>query len=367
MIKKDYYVVLGLARQATGSEIKKAYRSLAMDFHPDKNQGDKEAEEKFKEASEAYEVLSHTEKRQIYDQFGHQGLEGRGFQGFSGMEDIFESFGDVFEEFFGFGGGRSRRGARARKGADLRYDLEIDFKEACFGIDKKINVSKRASCEGCGGNGVQKGSAPQTCPKCQGAGQIGHSQGFFTISTTCPHCQGRGVYISNPCKECRGSGHTQATKKLSVKIPAGVDSGNRLMLQGEGEAGDRGAPSGDLYVILHVKKDDFFTREGKNILCQIPISMVQAALGGKIKVPTIHGEEEIEIPKGVQTGEHIVLRGKGMPGIRSKSKGDQALVFIVNTPQKLTRKQEELLKEFAGLEESDKKKKKKPGFFGKKK
>jgi len=373
MIKKDYYELLGITRTADGVAIKRAYRKLAIQFHPDKNPGDKAAEDRFKETAEAYEVLSHPDKRQIYDQFGHQGLEGTGFHGFSGVEDIFSSFGDIFEDFFGFG---SRRGARSgpMQGGDLRYDLQIDFMEACFGVDKKINVSKTVSCHECSGMGVEHGHQPEVCPKCQGAGQIGHRQGFFTISTTCPYCQGTGAHISHPCKKCKGSGQNHEIKKLTVKIPAGVDTGIRLMIHGEGEAGQKGGPPGNLYVFLQVKDHDFFKRDGQNIVCQIPISMVHAALGLKITIPTLAGEEEVEIPKGIQSGQVFTLKGKGVSGVRSKRKGDQLVIFIVKTPQHINKEQEELLKKLATFDVSEKpaarsepkqqKKKKKRGFFG---
>lgn len=371
MIKKDYYEVLGLRRDAEEVEIKKSYRQMAVKYHPDKNPGDKSAEEKFKEAAEAYEVLSHPEKRQIYDQFGHRGLEGVGFTGFTGMEDIFESFGDIFEDFFGFSSGRGRH-SRARAGADLRYDLEIDFMEACFGVEKQINVTRRVVCDACAGNGAQKGTQPQPCPKCRGAGQIAHSQGFFTISTTCPYCQGTGQHIPHPCSACRGTGQVNQSKKLSVKIPPGVDSGVRLLLNGEGEAGERGGPAGDLYVFLRVRPHDYFVRDGENIRTEIPISMVWASLGAKIKAPTIDGDEEVEVPKGTQSGDTMVLRGKGAVHLRTKHRGNQIITFIVQTPKNLTKEQEELLRQFAALSGKDEllkgadqgKKKKKRGFFG---
>lgn len=366
-MKKDYYEILEVARNAEVVEIKKAYRRLALQFHPDKNPGNRDAEEKFKEASEAYEVLSSPDKRQIYDQFGHQGLQGTGFHGFSGVEDIFESFGDVFEDFFNMGSRRSRR-TRAQKGADLRYDLEIDFMDACFGSSKQIHVVKAVSCATCKGSGAKKGTGPSTCSHCQGTGQVRHSQGFFTISTTCPACGGAGATINDPCTECRGHGLVRETKKLEVKIPAGVDTGIRLMIHGEGEVGERGGPAGDLYVLIHVRAHDFFVREGDDIGGLIPVSMTQASLGAKISVPTLKGEEEVEIPKGLQSGEHVVLKGKGVPNLRSGRPGDQVMTVIVKTPTHLTAAQEELLREFSHLEGGEEiskdKKKKKRGLFG---
>lgn len=371
MQKRDYYKVLGVTQNTDEAEIKKAYRQLALQYHPDRNPGNKEAEEKFKEASEAYEVLSDPQKRQIYDQFGHQGLQGTGFHGFSGVEDVFDTFGDIFEDFFGFqtsrrGGGRSNR---ARKGPDLRHDLTIDFLEACFGAEKQIQVSKNSPCVSCEGSGHKKGSRPIPCRQCGGMGQIRHTQGFFTISTTCPSCQGEGVMVSDPCPDCRGRGLVHHTKKLNVKIPAGVDSGIRLMIQGEGETGERGGVAGDLYVFIRVREHEFFVREGEHIRCPITIHMVQAALGVTLKVPTLKGEEEVEIPAGIQSGESILLRGKGVPSLRNHKPGDQIITVIVKTPTSLTEAQKELLKKFleTSWEKNKKseapKKSKKKGWF----
>lgn len=357
MTQKDYYEVLGVSPNAPEAEIKKAYRQLAVKYHPDKNANDKASEEKFKEASEAYEVLSDSQKRQIYDQFGHAGLQGTGFQGFSGVEDIFDSFGGVFEEFFGFGARRGR--SQARRGGDLRHDLEVDFMEAVFGAEKKIHLVKPAACEDCGGSGAKKGSRPSPCTHCQGSGQMRHNQGYFTISTTCPYCQGEGHVTQHPCPECRGKGQVRKTKDLSVKIPAGVTGGTRLMMHSEGAAGERGGPAGDLYIFLSVKEHEIFKRDGDDIHLQIPIEMTQAALGHTIKVPTLKGEEEIEIPKGIPSGKKIVLKGKGVPNLRTKKPGDEIVTIFVETPQHLTSEQEELLREFAQLPG-----KKKKSFFG---
>lgn len=369
MIKKDYYEVLGLSRDASDSDIKKAYRQLALKYHPDKNQGNKEAEERFKEASEAYEVLSHSEKREIYNQFGHSGLQGTGFSGFSGVEDIFESFGDIFEDFFGMGR-RGGRKSRVERGADLRYDLEIDFLEACFGAEKQIHVVKNTTCEQCHGEGVRDSSGIKTCPRCHGRGQISHSQGFFTISSPCTACRGAGSIISDPCPPCHGEGLVRTTKKLTTKIPPGVDTGVRLMLQGEGEAGLRGGSSGHLYVFLHVREHEFFKREGDTLFCEIPISMVQAALGCEIAVPWLKGEEQVQIPRGIQSGETVVLKGKGISNLKTRRPGDFIVRVIVKTPTELSPEQELLLKNFtnAGGEKGESiemgKKKKKKGFFG---
>ena len=348
--KRDYYEVLGVERNATEGELKKSYRKLALKFHPDKNPGDKEAEEKFKEAAEAYDVLRDARKRQIYDQYGHQGLEGSGFSGFGGFEDIFSSFGDIFEDFFGFGGGRRSRG-RVQRGADLRYDMQLTFMEAAFGTEKEIDVEKAETCTTCGGSGAESGSGVETCPQCGGTGQIGRSQGFFTVRTTCGHCRGQGQVISNPCQTCHGQGKVLARKKVSVRIPAGVDNGQRLRLSGEGEAGAQGGPHGDLYVFIHVQEHDFFKRDETNVICQIPISFVQAALGDSLSIPTLKGETKLEVPKGTQPGDIFRVRGEGIPSLRNGHRGDQIVQVTVKTPTNLNKKQVALLKEFAALEE----------------
>ena len=348
--KRDYYEVLGVDRNAGDGDLKKAYRKLALNFHPDRNPGDREAEDKFKEAAEAYEVLRDAKKRQIYDQYGHQGLEGSGFSGFGGFEDIFSSFGDIFEDFFGFGGGRRSR-SRANRGADLRYDMQLTFMEAAFGTEKEIDVEKAEACTACEGTGASPGTGVETCAQCGGSGQVGRSQGFFTVRTTCGHCRGQGQVISNPCKTCRGQGKVLARKKVSVRIPAGVDNGSRLRLTGEGEAGAYGGPHGDLYVFIHSESHDFFKRDDTNVLCQIPISFVQAALGDTITIPTLKGESELTIPKGTQPGDIFRLRGEGIPSLRNGHRGDQIVQVNVKTPTNLNKKQVTLLKEFATLEE----------------
>lgn len=348
--KRDYYEVLGVERSAAEGDLKKAYRKLALKFHPDRNPGDKQAEEKFKEAAEAYDVLRDARKRQIYDQYGHQGLEGSGFSGFGGFEDIFSSFGDIFEDFFGFGGGRRSR-SRVQRGADLRYDMQLTFMEAAFGAEKEIDVEKAETCDVCQGSGAEAGTGVETCPQCGGSGQIGRSQGFFTVRTTCGQCRGQGQVISNPCKQCRGQGKVMARKKVSVRIPAGVDNGSRLRLSGEGEAGGQGGPHGDLYVFIHVQGHDFFKRDETNVICQIPISFVQAALGDSISIPTLNGETQLEIPKGTQPGELFRIRGEGIPSLRNGHRGDQIVQVAVKTPTNLNKKQVSLLKEFAALEE----------------
>ncbi len=348
--KRDYYEVLGVSKDATDNDLKAAYRKLALKFHPDRNPGDKEAEENFKEAAEAYEVLHDSQKRQIYDQYGHQGLEGSGFSGFGGFEDIFSSFGDIFEDFFGFGGRRGGR-SRARRGADLRYDLSISFMDAAFGVETTIDIDKHETCDVCDGQGVEPGTQVETCPHCRGAGQVGRSQGFFTIRTTCPQCRGAGQFIPHPCKECGGNGQKKIYKKVSVKIPAGVDSNSRLRLSGEGEAGTMGGPPGDLYVFIHTKPHDFFKRDDNDVICQVPISFIQATLGDSITVPTLDGEKNLKIPKGTQFGDVFRFRGEGIPSLRNGHKGDQIVQVTIKTPTNLNKKQEGLLKEFAKLEE----------------
>jgi molecular chaperone DnaJ len=347
--KRDYYEILGVARDADGNQVKAAYRKMALKYHPDRNPGDKEAEDRFKEASEAYEVLRDPEKRSLYDQFGHQGLEGAGFSGFGGFDDIFSSFGDIFEDFFGFGSGRRGR-TRARRGNDLRYDIELDFLDAAFGAETKIAIDKLEICDRCEGSRCEPGTAPETCRGCGGAGQISRSQGFFTVRTPCPHCRGTGQSIPSPCKRCGGAGQVKVNKKVSVRIPGGVDNGSRLRLTGEGEASPSGGPPGDLYVFIHVRPHDFFKREGTHVICRIPVGFVQAALGDTIQVPTLEGERDIEIPKGTQPGEVLRLSGEGIPSLKNGQRGDQLVQIDVRTPTGLSRKQESLLREFAKLE-----------------
>jgi molecular chaperone DnaJ len=347
--KRDYYEVLGVGHSADNSEIKTAYRKLALKFHPDRNPGNKEAEEKFKEAAEAYEVLRDPQKRNLYDQYGHQGLEGTGFSGFGGFEDIFSSFGDIFEDFFGFGGGRRSR-SRTQRGSDLRYDMTLSFMEAAFGTETEITLNKTETCTSCEGSGCEPGTQPEMCSACNGSGQMTRSQGFFTVRTTCHNCNGSGQVIKNPCPECRGLGRVKVRKKVAVKIPAGVDVGSRLRLTGEGEPGSFGGPPGDLYVFINVEPHDFFERNNNDVICRIPISFVQAALGAKIKVPTLTGEKKVEVKKGTQPGDLLRLRGEGIPSLRYGNRGDLIVQFIIRTPTNLSKKQESLLKEFAKLE-----------------
>ncbi len=344
MSKRCYYEVLEVKRGATEEELKKTYRRLAMQYHPDRNPGDREAEDKFKEAAEAYEVLSDPQKREIYDRYGHEGLTSSGFQGFSGFDDIFSSFGSIFEDIFGFRGGRSRSAARA--GADLRYDLSLSFMEAVTGVSQDIDIEKLEPCHECEGSGSAPGTAPVTCGRCRGRGQVTQTSGFFSISSTCPSCRGQGSVITSPCKTCGGSGRERVRKTVTLKIPAGVETGSRLRLRGEGEKGHYGGPGGDLYVFLHVEPHEFFERNGDDIYCRIPITFVQAALGASIEVPTLEGSEKLKIPRGTQGGKIFRLKGRGISRLRSHGRGDQIIETVVTIPTSLNRKQEELLKEF---------------------
>ena len=348
MEDRDYYKILGVPKEASEEEVKKSYRKIAMQLHPDRNPGDREAEEKFKMASEAYEVLRDPEKRQIYDHYGVEGLKGTGFTGFRGFEDIFSAFGDIFEDFFGLGTTHRRR-ARARPGADLRYDLKISFLDAAFGREEEIEIPKAGECEACQGTGAKSGTHPTQCPTCKGTGQVTRSQGFFTISTTCSQCHGEGKFIQYPCKECRGLGKIRKNKKIQIKIPPGVDTGSKLRIRGEGEEGERGAPSGDLFVFLFVEPHDFFSRDGDDVICQIPISFSQAALGAEIEVPTLNGKKSLRVPKGSESGQILTLKGEGFPKLRGSGRGDQIVQVLVRTPRNLTKRQEELLREFEAI------------------
>jgi molecular chaperone DnaJ len=349
MIKRCYYEVLGVERKATEEDIKKSYRKLAMQYHPDRNAGDKEAEERFKEAAESYEVLSDREKRDVYDRYGHEGLRNTGFQGFSGFEDIFSSFGSIFEDVFGFSNGRSRSRTAARAGNDLRYDLKISFMEAAVGLARDIEVPKHETCSDCRGTGAAAGTSPEICRRCQGRGQVTQSSGFFSISSTCPGCRGEGRIITEPCRFCMGTGRKRIAKTVNIKIPAGVETGSRLRLRGEGEQGSSGGPSGDLYVFIHVEPHEFFERSGDDLYCRIPISFVQAALGATIEVPTLMGAEKLKIPKGTPSGKTFRLRGKGIAHLRDLGRGDQIIETVITIPTQLNRKQEELLREFARI------------------
>ncbi len=351
MDDKDYYKILSVSRNATEEEIKKSYRKIAMQYHPDRNQGNKEAEEKFKIASEAYEVLRDPEKREIYDRYGIEGLKGTGFTGFRGFDDIFSAFGDIFEDFFGFGTSYKRR-TKARAGADLRYDLKMSFHEAAFGKETEIEIPKNVICEVCNGTGAKPGTYPTHCPTCKGTGQITRSQGFFTISTTCGQCHGDGRVISHPCKECRGYGRVRKNKKIQLKVPPGVDTGSKLRIRGEGEEGEKGGPPGDIFVFIYVEPHDFFTREGDDIICHIPISFPQAALGAELEIPTLNGKKNLTIPRGTESGDLLRIKGEGFPRLRGYGRGDQIVQVVVRTPKNMTRRQEEILQEFEELSKS---------------
>ncbi|MDR2861968.1 MAG: molecular chaperone DnaJ [Syntrophobacterales bacterium] len=351
MAKRCYYEILGVEKAATEETIKKNYRKLAMLYHPDRNPDNREAEDKFKEAAEAYEILSDPAKRQRYDRFGHEGLKGSDFQGFSSFDDIFSNFNDIFSDFFGTRHqGRSRTRTSARPGADLRYDLTISFMDAAMGVAMDIDVAKNITCQECSGTGSEPGKKPIICSRCNGRGQVLQSQGFFSISSTCPQCHGHGQMITHPCPSCRGSGRTKITKTVNLKIPAGVETGSRLRLRSEGEAGENGGPNGDLYVFLDVEPHEFFDRQDDNLYCQISISFTQAALGTKVEIPTLTGSEKLKIPKGTQPGAIFRLKGKGISHLRGAGRGDQIIETVVTIPKDLTKRQEELLNEFASLE-----------------
>lgn len=342
MAKRDYYEVLGVARNASEAELKKVYRRLAMKYHPDRNPGDKNAEQRFKEAKEAYEVLSDPQKRTAYDQFGHAGVGAGAGPGRGG------GFSDVFEDIFGdiFGGGRAGGGgARSYRGADLQYNLELSLEEAVFGTEAKIRVPTMVTCRRCGGSGADPGTHPETCRTCGGLGQVRMQQGFFSIQQTCPTCHGTGKVITSPCTACYGKGRVEEHKTLSVKVPPGVDSGDRIRLAGEGEAGSHGGSPGDLYVHVKVKSHRLFVREGNNLICEVPISITTAALGGELEVPTLDGRVNLRIPSESQTGKHFRLRGKGVRPVRGGHPGDMVCKVKVETPVNLTRRQQELLRE----------------------
>ncbi len=346
MAKRDYYEVLGVSKSATDDELKKSYRRLAMKYHPDRNEGDSKAEEKFKEAKEAYDVLSDSGKRSAYDQFGHDAVSnaaggGPGGAGGAGFGDIFDS---VFGDIFGGGGGSS--GNRVYRGADLRYDLELSLEDAVTGSTIKIRVPKMVACHTCNGSGAKKGSTPVDCPTCNGVGQVRMQQGFFSVQQTCPQCRGQGKTIKDPCNTCNGQGRIRDNKTISVKVPAGVDNGDRIRLSSEGEAGQNGGPSGDLYVHVSVKNHPIFTRDSTDLYCDVPISFSTAALGGELEVPTLNGRVKLKIPAETQSGKLFRLRGKGVSSVRSSAKGDLLCRVAVETPVRLTREQKDLLKHF---------------------
>ncbi len=347
MSKRCYYEVLSVSRDASDADLKKAYRRLAMKHHPDRNTGDsEESEARFKEAKEAHEVLSNAKKRAAYDQYGHAGVDpsmgGRPGAGAGGFEDV---FGDVFGDIFG-GGGGGRARQRAQQGSDLQYNLELTLEQAVFGTEVKIRVPTMVSCKTCSGSGAKKGTSAATCTTCGGAGQVRMQQGFFAVQQTCPQCRGKGKMISDPCNDCHGQGRKQEQKTLSVKVPAGVDTGDRIRLANEGEAGENGAPSGDLYVQMHVKPHDIFTRDDNDLFCEMPISIITAALGGEIEVPTLNGKVRLKIPTETQTGKLFRMRGKGVKPVRGGATGDLLCRVNVETPVKLNNKQKDMLKEF---------------------
>lgn len=352
MSQHDYYEILGVERTATQDEVKRAYRKLALKYHPDHNPDDPQAEEKFKEAAEAYDILQDGEKRTRYDRFGHAGVQNGA--GFSSNEDIFSHFSDIFGDLFGFSsmGGAGRSRTRAQSGADLRYNLELSFREAARGGEIKISVPKHVLCGECSGSGAAPGSSPVTCPQCGGAGQVRRSQGFFQVAMPCPQCHGSGRIIETPCAKCRGQGVEEQVRELSVNIPAGVDSGNRLRLRAEGEPGINGGPSGDLFVVLHVEDDDEFERQGQDLFLSREISFVKAALGGKIEVPTLDEPISLEVPKGTQSGQIFRIKGAGLPYPGQSRQGSLLVELKVLIPNKLSSAQEKLLREFEALEES---------------
>ena len=343
--KADYYEVLSVSRAASDQELKTAYRKLAMQYHPDRNPGDHHSEEKFKECSEAYQVLSDPDKRAAYDRYGHAGVSGAGQQGnpFTDFQDL----GDIFGDLFGFnvGGAGGRRQSRAQKGRDLRFDQTIEFEEAVFGKETEVTIRRMEACVDCRGLGTANGRGPATCPQCQGRGQVRYQQGFFSIARTCNVCGGTGSVISDPCKTCRGDGRVEREHSIQVNIPAGVEDGTRIRYQSEGDAGRTGGPSGDLYIVLTVKPHKFFERDGHNLHCQIPISFAQAALGAEISVPTLEGESELKVPDGTQSGREFRLRNKGVPYLNEHGRGDLIVQVVVETPKKLTRVQKELLRQ----------------------
>jgi len=347
MSKRDYYEVLGVAKNVSEAELKKAFKRLAMKHHPDRNLDDSEAEEKFKEAKEAYDVLSDAQKRAAYDQFGHEGVQGAGGfgQGFgAGGANFSDIFGDVFGDIFG--SGRSSGSSRARRGADLRYNLDLTLEDAVKGTTVKIRVPSAVECDECGGSGARKGTSVTTCTTCNGIGQVRMQQGFFSLQQTCPKCRGSGQIITDPCPNCHGQGRVQEQKTLSVKIPAGVDNGDRIRLSGEGESGERGAPPGDLYVQVSIKPHPIFERDENDLFCEVPIGFVTAALGGELEVPTLEGRVKLKIPAETQTGKLFRLKGKGVKSVRGGLPGDLICRIIVETPVRLNSKQKELLKEF---------------------
>jgi len=364
MSKRDFYEVLGVSRDASERDIKKAYKRLAMKYHPDRNPGDATAAERFKEVKQAYEILTDDQKKAAYDQYGHAAFE-QGGMGGGGGADFGDIFGDVFGDIFG-GGRRGGGGHRAQRGADLRYNMELSLEEAVRGCSKEIEVPTLVHCDACEGSGAKKGTSAQTCGTCHGHGQVQMRQGFFAVQQTCPTCNGKGKIIKDPCEVCHGQGRKQNTKTLNVKIPAGVDTGDRIRLSGEGEAGEMGAPAGDLYVQVHVREHSIFERDGNNLYCEVPVSFAMAALGGEVEVPTLDGRVNLKVPEETQTGRMFRMRGKGVKSVRGGSVGDLLVKLVVETPVKLSSRQKELLRELEdsfGGEGGHKHKPKSEGFF----
>ncbi len=357
-MKKDYYDILGVPRHATQEEIKKAYRRLALKYHPDRNPGDEKAAERFKEISEAYEVLSDPQKRAIYDAQGHRGLHDTGYRGFTDVEDIFSAFSDLFEEFLGGFGGFSRTRARERrpqKGADLSYDISLELEDILRGKEIELQVERNETCKACKGSGLAPGASPQYCPTCKGRGYIVHSEGFFRLSTTCPTCKGLGTFISDPCPQCKGTGKEHVVRTLKIKIPPGVDDGSVIRVPGEGEGGLYGGPPGDLYIRIHLRDHDIFQRQGKDLWLTVTVPVSEAILGGEIEVPTLEGDLEVKIPPGIQPGETLVLEGHGLPEYGGHRRGNLILKIQVEIPKKITKRQEELIREFGQIEAEKKK------------
>ena len=358
MSKADYYEVLGVSRDASDQDLKSAYRKLAMKYHPDRNPGDHAAEEKFKQASEAYQVLTDADKRAAYDRYGHAGISGGGpggFGGFSGTVDLGDIFGDLFGEMFNMGGGGHSRATRQQRGDDLRFDLTIDFEDAMFGAEKEIKIRRLEMCGTCNGRGSASGRGPTVCSQCQGRGQIRYQQGFFSVARTCGACGGTGSIIGDPCQTCRGETRVAKELKLNVKVPPGVEDGTRIRYAGEGDSGRSGGPKGDLYVVLSIRPHDYFERNGQDLHCVVPISFPQAALGAEIEIPGIDGPVNLKIPEGTQSGKELRIRGRGVPFLNEKGHGDLVVKVLVQVPRKLTRAQREVVQKLAELMNVDNK------------
>ena len=352
MSKADFYEVLGVSHSASDADLKSAYRKQALKYHPDRNPGDKAAEEKFKDASEAYQVLSDPEKRAAYDRYGHAGVGGGGAQGFGGSPfggavDLGDIFGEMFGEMFNMGGGGAQRGSRQQRGDDLRFDLAINFEDAIFGAETEVKIRRREVCESCEGKGSVSGRGPSTCPQCQGRGQVRYQQGFFSVARSCSSCNGTGQVISDPCPGCRGEGRAVKELKLKVKVPTGVEDGTRIRYSGEGDAGRNNGPHGDLYVVLSIKPHDFFERDGNDLHCVVPISFPQAVLGAEIEIPAIGGDVTLKVPEGTQSGKQLRIRGKGVPFLNERGTGDLVVRVVVEIPRKLSRAQKELVTKLA--------------------